>query len=390
MKLLTSLSLVALSFGVSTAASQEPTEPRDLGPVLEAVLAEFDVPGIGAAIVNSDGMVALGVAGVRQRGSESKILVDDRFHIGSCTKAMTATLLALHVQEEALHWSTTIAEALPAFVETMDEGWRDVTLQQVLSHTAGMPNNLRDYGDLGSVYRTRDKPMLEVRRKFVEGILQRPPLAEPETRFAYSNYGYVALGAILERLEEKPWEELMRTQLFEPLGMTSAGFGAPDAPYFVEKADEVDTGEPPQPRGHFDDGRIAKAFDNVPAIGPAGTVHCTLEDWAKFVRLHLRGAQGEKDLLLQPATFAALHQGDPASAHLRDWRRSVYGGGWVITERDWTKGKAIMHDGSNTAWYAFVWIAPALDFAVVVSCNRGGSLGRKAAAAAVDRLVGEL
>ena len=318
-----------------------------------------------------------------------KIRPDDRFHIGSCTKSMTATLIARSVEANKLRWSTTLADAFPDLAETMEETWREVTLTQILSHTAGMTNDLRSYEGLGAVYRSRTEPMLEVRRKFVEGLLKRPPLTEPGSRYAYSNYGYVTAGAILEHLEKKPWEELIRAQLFEPLGMTNTGFGGPDAPYFAEapSEDEVEDEDPPQPRGHFEDGRVAKAFDNVPALGPAGTVHCTLEDWAKYARLHLRGARGEEGLLLQPSTFAALHAGAPSTKHLRNWRPSSYGSGWVFTTRPWSKGEVLMHDGSNTAWFAYIWIAAEEDFAVLVSCNQGGKLGQKAAEAAVDMLI---
>ena len=390
MKRLVQLPFLALSVAVAPTTAQEVSKPRDLAPQLEELLVESEVPGIGAAIVTSEGLIALGVAGVRERGSAASLLPGDRFHVGSCTKPMTATLLGLAVETQKLAWDTKLSEALPGLAENMDDAWNEVTLAQVLAHSAGVPTHLRDHPELHEPYFSRTRPVRDTRREVVEGILRSPPVSRPGKKFAYANLGYVTAGVILERLEQRPWEEIIREQLFEPLGMASAGFGGPDAPFF-EDAPAPDTTEgPPQPRGHFESGKIAVGFDNTPVLGPAGTVHCTLADWAKFARLHLRGARAEEGLLLEPQTMAVLHAPAPGTAHIRNWRRTEYGGGWVITTRPWAKGEVLMHDGSNTAWFAQVWIAPEDNFAVLVCCNQGGAPGRKVTGAAVERLVANL
>jgi len=387
---LVQLPIIALSVAVGPTTAQEASEPRDLAHLLEEIVVESEVPGIGAAIVRSEGLVALGVAGVRERGSPAKILTEDRFHVGSCTKPMTATLLGLAVEAEKLAWDTKLSEALPGLAESADDAWNKVTLAQVLSHSAGMPTSLRDYPKLHESYFSRTRPVRDVRREVVEGILRSPPASKPWKKFAYANLGYVTAGVILERLEQRPWEEIIRAQLFEPLGMASTGFGGPDAPFFKDTPDPDTTEGPPQPRGHFESGKIAAGFDNTPVLGPAGTVHCTLADWAKFARLHLRGARAEEGPLLEPQTMAVLHAPAPGTGHLGNLRRAEYGGGWVITTRPWAKGEVLMHDGSNTAWFAQVWIAPEDDFAVLVCCNQGDAPGRKVTDAAVGRLVADL
>ncbi|MGK0218431.1 MAG: CubicO group peptidase (beta-lactamase class C family) [Planctomycetota bacterium] len=391
MRLFKRLPILLLTFALGSAQAQESAEPRDLGPVLKEVLSGFEVPGVGAAIVTSAGLVAQGVAGVRERGTETLVQAGDRFHIGSCTKAMTATLVAHYVEAGRLGWETTLQEALPELAKGMHATWHSVRVSQLLSHTAGVPTSLAKFKHLWPVYSSKDEPMLVVRPKFIAGLMTKAPHVTPGTGFAYSNYGYVTLGTILQGLVGKPWEQLMREQLFEPLGMQASGFGGPDAPYFAEPVPLEDAdGEALQPRGHFEDGRVTKGFDNVRALGPAGTVHCTLADWGKFARLHLRGARGEQGLLLKPSSFTALHAPGPGSKHLLNWRFVSYGGGWNITTRQDTEGSVLMHDGSNTAWFAFLWIVPEEDFAVLVSCNQGGRQGRLATEAVVDRLIADL
>ena len=93
----------------------------------------------------------------------------------------------------------------------------------------------------------------------------------------------------------------MQERIFRALGMTSAGFGAPGGP-----------GSTDQPWGHAENTLRpvppGPNADNVPVIGPAGTLHCTLADWGKFAALHGRGARGDAGLLLRPETFQQLHR----------------------------------------------------------------------------------
>src|SRR5690349_14864330 len=78
------------------------------------------------------------VAGVRKRGTAERITLDDRFHLGSCTKAMTATLVAMLVEEGKLNWTTTLGELFADTVKPMHPVWEKVTLRQVLAHRAGL------------------------------------------------------------------------------------------------------------------------------------------------------------------------------------------------------------------------------------------------------------
>jgi CubicO group peptidase (beta-lactamase class C family) len=174
-----------------------------------------------------------------------------------------------------------------------------------------------------------------------------------------------------EQVTGESWEVLMRQRLFEPLGMGSAGFGTPGLPGRVD-----------QPWGHHPSGNEIKPTqqDNAPPLGPAGTVHCTIPDWAKFAALHLRGAQ-RKAKLLKPATFRALQTPAPDDD---------YAGGWYVGERSWAGGRTLMHHGSNNSWYATIWIAPARDFAILIATNQGGDSAAKACEQAANKLIGSL
>jgi CubicO group peptidase (beta-lactamase class C family) len=199
-------------------------------------------------------------------------------------------------------------------------------------------------------------------------VFRDAPLSRPGSSYLYSNVGYAIAGLMAEHVSGQSWESLMIKRLFEPLGMTTAGFGSPGHP------DRVD-----QPWGHHPSGNEVRPTqqDNAPVTGPAETVHCSVPDWALFAALHLRGAQG-KPKLLKRATFRALHTPPTGS------------GGWMVTEQSWANGPTLSHNGSNMSWYASIWIAPVRDVAILVATNQGGDSGTKACDQAVSELIRSL
>ncbi len=102
--------------------------------------------------------------------------------------------------------------------------------------------------------------------------------------------------------------------------------------------------------------------DNPPFITPAGRVHCSMADWAKYIQCILAATRGE-DGLLPPARVQQLKE-PPFGGN--------YALGWGIHERPWAGGKALSHAGSNGGNFCVVWIAPQKNFAVLTATNRGG------------------
>lgn len=112
---------------------------EDLSDLLTPLLAEHDVPSIAAAVVYGSEIHAAGAVGVRKRGDPTPVTVNDKYHIGSCAKAMTATLAGILVERGVLSWETQLGEVFPNI--EIHPGYRQATLKQLLSHTAGMPGN---------------------------------------------------------------------------------------------------------------------------------------------------------------------------------------------------------------------------------------------------------
>ena len=341
------------------------------GPVsqmLEVIRLEHKFPALASAVVVDGKIVATNAVGFRKHRGTEAVTLNDKFHIGSVTKSMTATVAAMLVEQGKISWTTTIGESFADYDQLHPE-YREVTLEQLLSHRGGAPGNAPR--DLWRQAWDASGPPEAQRLEFVKGLLARKPESQPGTKHAYSNQGYAIAGVMLENATGKPWEELMRSMLFEPLGMNSAGFGAPATPEQVDQpwghTKGLFSGLKPIPPG--------PRADNPPAIGPAGTVHCSLPDLARYVAFHLAGERGASELL-KAESFRKLHTstGDD------------YALGWVVLERPWAGGRVLMHNGSNTMFYVVIWMAPEKNSAVIVATNVGVDAGF----AGCDEAAGEL
>jgi CubicO group peptidase (beta-lactamase class C family) len=358
---------LALAF-VSIAHAQA---PPPLSEVLESIRTKHHLPALAAAAARLEKIVAFEAVGFRKASERVPVTAEDQWHIGSCTKSMTATLAAMLVEDGKIAWTTTIAAALPELADVMEPAWHRVTLEHLLSHRAGLatapPDNL-----WRNAWRAIGTPT-EQRLEFVRGLLLRRPESAPGEKFTYSNQGYAIAGAMLERASGRAWEDLMRERLFTPLGMKSAGFGAPGDAATID-----------QPWGHrmlagvpVPVSPAGKDADNPVAIGPAGTVHCSIGDLARYGGWHARSIRTTARIL-GPASFTKLHAPPPGGD---------YALGWVVLPREWAGGTALMHNGSNTMWYAVMWLAPAKDLAFVAATNIAGKNAEKACDEAVSALV---
>ena len=374
MRNITLLVLLTVVLAAVTHAQPPRTRSRNLTPILEPVRRKYDLPALAAAVIVDDKTAAWGAAGFRRYSTDIKVTSDDKFHIGSCTKAMTATLVAMLVDRGKLSWDTTLSKALPELAEEMHPGYKAVTIRHLLAHRAGLPPSSRSWPKGKSFMDMHNLPgsATEQRLAYAKMMLAQEPEAKLGEKYTYSNAGYAILGLITERAMDKPWEDLIKEMIFEPLRMTSAGFGAMGAPGTIDQPwqhkMQNDKLKPIEP---------GPLSDNPPVLGPGGTVHCSMRHWAAFVAAHLRGPKGKAGLL-EPDTFKVLHNPDFGGN---------YAGGWRITHRQWADGKVLTHTGSNNMNFAVVWMAPKRNFAVLVASNQGDGEVAKACDEAAWALI---
>lgn len=338
------MSLFAMANAGPAAAEFDPVAWVD------TALKTTRAPGVAAG--HSDGQtVAIATGGLRAARQPAPVADDDLWHIGSITKSMTATLVARLVEDGQVQWTDTVGTVLGEVI-AVDPALADVTYAELLTHRSGLQANLGLAQSQSLSGMLDDRDMIADRLTYASAVLTEPPKQERGT-FLYSNAGYVVVGAMLQQTTGTDWETLMRRHVFEPLGMASAGFGPPGSAVAID-----------QPRGHR--GWLLRAMapgpraDNIPALGPAGTVHVAVSDMLVYLQTHAR----QDRAFLSTESWTRLHT-PPAGAD--------YAMGWGVTPQGWR-----VHDGSNTLWYASAGFVPGTDRATFMAANfvGWGKIGR--------------
>ena len=235
----------------------------------------------------------LAVTGLRQQGKPETVALDDRFHLGSMGKAITATVIARLVEEVRLSWTTRPVEVFPELAKSIHPGYRDVTLEQLLRHQGGTP----PYGSPGAMKgakaRAGSGSPRDQRRAFSVWLLQRRPHVAPGTRMEYSNAGYAVAAAMAEATAGEAWDSLVESRLARPLGIRlTHGWPA--------------TGDSLQPWGHKPKSALFGMATSQSALEPqapgdgwaigvifgaAGDYSLSLAGYAKFCSCTLRGSR---------------------------------------------------------------------------------------------------
>ncbi|MFC1724287.1 serine hydrolase domain-containing protein [candidate division KSB1 bacterium] len=314
---------------------------------LERVWKHYEMPAIAAAVVQTNGIIEMATAGYRSLNGKEKVTFNDRFHVGSCGKSMTTTLAAILVEEGLLTWDITPLNIFPELEKNIHPDFRVITLKDLVSHRAGiLPfHSAHDINNMIPDVTGTDQ---EKRRQFTRWLLEQGPHVDRGT-YEYSNAGFSIVGAMLEKVTGRSWQSLMTEKLFKPLGLKTAGFGWPG------------DNNKNEPSGHLSryNNEIYPASleqNRIPVVfAPAGDICMSIEDFAKYAMMHLRGLNGF-DGLLKSETIKMLHNSLPR-----------YSFGWGIRNID--RRKISTHSGSGGTFYARISISHDKNSALVILTN---------------------
>lgn len=337
--------------GLALAGAAHAADP--LSPALEGLRQTLGLPGLAAIVVRDGEVLAQGQAGVRRLGEPAAITLADRFAIGSCTKRMTAFMVARLAERGRLSLDARLGEVL-ADLPMRDE-YRAVTLAQLLDFTGGIAG----YQRIGpritpELFDTTGTPA-ERELRFARHVLSLPPAGAIGREAVYSNASYLLAALMAVRLTGRDYASLMAEEVFGPLGMASAGWGRPWSP---ERPDQPWLHED-HPGGHRPEPDAVRPPEEL--FRAAGNAHMSVPDLARFAQADLLATTGRSPL---------LQRSDP-------WRR-------IDGPRPPAGGPAIVAGGTPwlSACYA-VWPEQRLVAAVAVN----GGTPDDAACRAFVRLV---
>lgn len=378
--------------GTSLSAEDKPSAgDNDLQVKLDEIRTEHGLPALWAGKFYTDGRVEQAVSGVRKWEHAAAAEVDDVIHLGSCTKAMTAVMIAQLCSEGKLSFETRLTEIFPEVEGLADSDWGAVTVRELLEHQSGVPANSIWW----TLHKEHPASPMQARAAMLRWMLKYD---RPEKRkYLYSNVGYALLGHIVETIEGEPWESLVETKVFQPLGITTGGQGPIGG---TAEGNQAESSDPSFPWGHIPETGIAALvdglrgketepqfkpvrIDNAPTLGPAGRVHMSMADWSKYVLLFAGGPEGNpagpEKLGIKPEIWASL---------LKSQSSGNYAGGWKLLERDWAGGQVLHHSGSNTTWFCVAFVPVGKDYCLLAATNCASSAAGKACDLAIQAANG--
>jgi CubicO group peptidase (beta-lactamase class C family) len=352
------------------------TSPLDgFDAYVTRALHDWRTPGLAIVVVKDGEIVFSKGYGVREMGKPAHVDTHTLFAVGSTTKAMTAALVGMLVDEKKLAWDDPVVKHLAWFQLKDPYLTREITIRDLLTHRAGLGN--ADYLWYGQ---STD----------ADEILRRVRLLDASyslrSSFIYQNIMYAAAGAVVEAVSGQSWEQMMRTRIFEPLGMTGTIATA------ATLARQPNVAVPHD----IVDGQL-RVIENasVDGVAPAGSVWSSVHDMSKWMQMLLDGGQANGRVLLKPETVAELFKPQAMvtreafypTARLTKPHWTTYGLGWF--QQDY-RGRAVdFHTGSIDGMVAIHGLIRDERLGVYVLANRDHSELRHALMLNVfDRLTG--
>ena len=324
-----------------------------LGAELQTLIDEHKVPGAVLGVLH-DGDVHEVAAGVLNKNTGYEVTADSLFQIGSVTKVWTATVIMQLVDEGKLDLDAPVRTYLPDFEVADPDVTEKVTLRHLLAHTSGIQGD--HFEDTG-----RGDDCLE---KYVASCAPLSQNHELGATMSYCNSGYSVLGRVLEVVEGKVWDQVMRERLFQPLGLTHTNTLPEEAILHHVAVGHIALEEGADPT-------VAPVWVLPRSAGPAGLINSTARDVLAFAKMHMDGGKAaDGTQVLSDASVAAM-QVPQIDVPDRYTLGDQWGLGWILFHWD---GRFLYgHDGSTLGQNGFLRILPDAGIAVTLLANGGAS-----------------
>jgi len=347
------------------------TRYKNFDAIFDAVMSEYHLPGMALGVIEDGKITYTRTAGELVSGGGQAINADTLFKIASNTKAMTTGLLARLVDAGKLQWDDPVVKYLPQF--QMSEPWitREMRVRDLLIHNSGLREGA---GDL----MLWPEPNLFTRQDIIAGLRYLKPVQSFRSHYAYDNLLYIVAGEVAAAAGGASYEELMRREVFAPVGLTRCRVG---------EFDRDTVGNVAQP--HMWEGDRNLVYDRdpprVPAISSAaaGGVRCSLNDMLTWMRMWLDPELhpvGQDHPWLSRAQHDALwsaHTPMPMSERQKRWDNghfSAYGYGWRLSDVDGVL--RVSHTGTLGGMYSAFTLLPEKRSGFVFMINGEGSRAR--------------
>lgn len=330
------------------------------------VIARYHLPGLALGVIEDGRVVYVRTAGELVAGSGRKVTPRTLFKIASNSKAMTASVLARLVDAGKLHWDDAVTKYLPRF--RMYDPWvtRNMQVRDLLVHDSGLPEG---GGDL----MLWPEPNGFTRDDILAGLAHIKPAYSFRSGYAYDNLLYVVAGEVAAAAGGASYEDLVRREVFDPLGLQCR----------VGEWRGAEVADVAQPHMRERGRNIVLGAD--PAVVPritsaaAGGIRCGLEDMLAWAHTWLAPDARQQAWLSASQRHAVWepHTPMPISRRRREWDHThyyAYAYGWRVADVDgaWT----VSHTGTLSGMYSELMLLPDRRSGFVLLTNGDGSEAR--------------
>ena len=367
--LLTALAaLLVAACSMHPPAAPDAADRRAFDAIVEEVVARYRLPGIALGVVRDGEVIYARTMGERVADSGERIDADTLFKIASNTKAMTTAVLARLVDAGKLRWEDPVARHLPNF--RMHDSWvtREMQVRDLVIHNSGLRAGA---GDL----MLWPEPNAFTRADVIAGLAHLKPVHSFRSHYDYDNLLYIVAGEVAAAAAGASYEELLRREVFDLLGLKRCRVGE-------FRRDEV--GNVAQPHMRQADRNIPIRRDDeiVPALtmAAAGGVRCSLNDMLTWLRVWLAPERvGATNWLssTQREALWSVHTPMPISPRQKAWdgsRFNGYGYGWRLSDVD--GARRVAHTGTLAGMFSAVTLLPEKNVGFVFMINGEASEAR--------------
>lgn len=365
------LVLMCLPPPVGRAATREATGGEaglsaDFAPLVLRLMARDQIPGLAVGVVEGGHLVYARGFGFRDVDKALPVTPDTLFALGSCSKAFTATAIALLADEGRIALDAPVRTYLPDFSLEDPVASATLTTRDILTHRSGLPRH--DFFWYEAPF-SRDE--LIHRLRFLE------PGGPPHAQWRYNSLMFVVAGRIVERVSGESWESFVQSRILEPLHMRRT----------VLSAEAMETDPDHASPYALRNGRVQRIpmLNRLSAIAPAGAVQTSVRDLARWLTFHATRSPE----LLGEGIWRELHSPQaemPAPTEPEEQHRS-YALGWI--HESYRGHPLVFHNGAIDGFTVHLGFLPETGQGLILLMNR--DLAREAllalAYSAYDRLL---
>lgn len=316
-----------------------------LDPYIESMLSNYDIPGLAIGIVKDNDIVFAKAYGFKDNSKRSKLELTHIFHMASVSKPFVASSIMQLEDQGKIHLDSTIGNYLSYF-KLQGDDYKDITIQQMLSHTSGMPdveNYQWDQPEYGE----------DAIENYVRSLANKELIGRPGSQFAYSNMAYECLGDVVAKISGQFYADYVKEHILVPAGMNNSDL-------LMNKELPDDWAVPHR-----------KVLNTFPSEvypynrrhGPSSTLHSNIFDMCQWIKVNLNRGQinGQKII--------------PSKAYDLMWKKwfdisdnAGIGLSWFLTS--YQGKKVVSHSGGDIGFSTNLSLMPEENIGIVVLSNR--------------------